>query len=146
MIQNLSNTPNSSSLKRSINQANRNPATRQKIIHTFDSFDPHSKSKELSQVKNEGFTVVGRKKNNVNRNKDNNSNNNNNRNKNKNLVESTGTGTATGLVTKSKQFFIYLGRIAIETNNNQVAEYLKNTFPNVKINNLTEINSEKENR
>ena len=55
-------------------------------------------------------------------------------------------GTATGLVTKSKQFFIYLGRIAIETNNNQVAEYLKNTFPNVKINNLTEINSEKENR
>ena len=136
----------------------------QKTLKSFNSFDPHSHAIDIDLTKeNDGFkTVYGRKNfkkstNNHNNNNNNNrNNNNNNRNSNnynnKNnqskvrFVNTLGTGSNSTISTASKQFFIYLGRLSLETSKEQVQNFLNNTFKNVKINGLEELNSENEQR
>ena len=51
-----------------------------------------------------------------------------------------------GLTIASKQFYIYLGRLSLTTSTEQVKHFLNNTFNNIKINNLAELNNNKEDR
>ena len=155
---NLNNNNNNNNNNNKTPRTQSTSAPNQNRIHSYNSFDPHSKSAVIDLTNNnDGFTLVGKtqkqnnnnnnrnnnnRNNNRNNNINNNKNNNNNVNKNKtNFIDTLGTGSFTSLGTISKQFYIYLGRISTGTTIKQVSAFLSNTFPLIKFNNIKELNS-----
>jgi hypothetical protein len=159
--------------------ANRKSTHPQRQIGNFNSFDPEEQNSIVEIDENEGFTTVNRRARNKNKTNINNNfnkkNNNNNFNSSKNVnnknnnynntkrkafkqdyAKMIGRGVSDGLSAMPKQFYIYLGKLAMSANIDSVSSFLERQFKSVKFNenetrevkfnNLKELNTDFEDR